>query len=111
MEGPKSFFSSGDGEVGGHPLLPACAHSPEWETTPRPSSLSPFSPTTPQPAPHPRPTADFCGDTRSCIVDASAGIALSPTFVKLVAWYDNEMGYSARVVDLVATMAGAGLKV
>jgi len=56
-------------------------------------------------------STDFCGDIRSSIVDASAGIALSPTFVKLVAWYDNEMGYSARVVDLVATLAAAGLKV
>jgi glyceraldehyde 3-phosphate dehydrogenase len=63
------------------------------------------------PKPKHQTTADFCGDTRSCIVDASAGIALSPTFVKLVAWYDNEMGYSARVVDLVAAMAGAGIKV
>lgn len=45
---------------------------------------------------------DFIGDTRSSIFDASAGIALNGSFVKLVAWYDNEMGYSHRVLDLVA---------
>jgi hypothetical protein len=38
-------------------------------------------------------SADFIGDKRSSIVDAKAGIQLSPTFVKLVSWYDNEMGY------------------
>jgi len=47
---------------------------------------------------------DFRGDTRSSIFDADAGIMLSPTFVKLVAWYDNEYGYSHRVVDLVSHM-------
>lgn len=45
---------------------------------------------------------DFIGDTRSSIVDAKAGIALTDTFVKFVSWYDNEMGYSHRVLDLVA---------
>ena len=45
---------------------------------------------------------DFIGDTRSSIVDAKAGIALTDTFVKFVSWYDNEMGYSNRVLDLVA---------
>ncbi|MGV0923827.1 type I glyceraldehyde-3-phosphate dehydrogenase [Empedobacter tilapiae] len=44
---------------------------------------------------------DFRGDTRTCIFDAEAGIMLNPTFVKLVAWYDNEIGYSHKVVDLV----------
>ncbi|MBS7334451.1 type I glyceraldehyde-3-phosphate dehydrogenase [Faecalibacter bovis] len=44
---------------------------------------------------------DFVGDIRTCIFDAGAGIMLSPTFVKLVAWYDNEMGYSNKVVDLL----------
>merc|ERR1719260_434387 len=48
---------------------------------------------------------DFLGDTRSSIFDANAGIALSPTFVKLVSWYDNEMGYSHRVCDLMKYMA------
>lgn len=47
-------------------------------------------------------STDFVGDGRSSIFDAGAGIALSPNFVKLVAWYDNEWGYSKRVVDLVA---------
>ena len=44
---------------------------------------------------------DFIGDKHTCIFDATAGIALSDTFVKLVAWYDNEMGYSNKVLDLV----------
>jgi glyceraldehyde 3-phosphate dehydrogenase len=47
---------------------------------------------------------DFLGDTRTSIFDASAGISLSPTFVKVVSWYDNEMGYSAKVVDLISYM-------
>ncbi len=46
-------------------------------------------------------STDFIGDTRTCIFDAEAGIMLNPTFVKLVAWYDNEIGYSNKVVDLV----------
>jgi glyceraldehyde 3-phosphate dehydrogenase len=46
-------------------------------------------------------SSDFVGDNHSCIFDADAGIQLSPTFVKLVAWYDNEYGYSHRVVDLL----------
>ena len=48
---------------------------------------------------------DFRGDTRTCIFDAEAGIMLNPTFVKLVAWYDNEIGYSNKVVDLVQHIA------
>merc|ERR1712112_379377 len=47
---------------------------------------------------------DFYGDDRSSIFDAKAGIQLSNTFVKLVSWYDNEMGYSYRVIDLISYM-------
>lgn len=50
-------------------------------------------------------SSDFLGDSHSSIFDASAGIQLSPKFVKLVSWYDNEYGYSTRVVDLVEHVA------
>ena len=50
-------------------------------------------------------SSDFIGDPRTCIFDEKAGIMLSPKFVKLVAWYDNEWGYSNKVVDLVTHMA------
>lgn len=50
-------------------------------------------------------SSDFITDPASSIVDAKAGIMLSPTFVKLVAWYDNEWGYSNRVVDLALHVA------
>jgi len=49
-------------------------------------------------------STDFLGDTRSSIFDAKAGIQLSQTFVKLVSWYDNEFGYSNRVIDLITFM-------
>ncbi|CAH8357911.1 unnamed protein product [Eruca vesicaria subsp. sativa] len=48
---------------------------------------------------------DFVGDSRSSIFDANAGIGLSKSFVKLVSWYDNEWGYSNRVLDLIEHMA------
>jgi glyceraldehyde 3-phosphate dehydrogenase len=50
-------------------------------------------------------SSDFIGCTASCIFDKGAGIALNPRFYKLVAWYDNEMGYAHRVVDLVRYIA------
>jgi len=50
-------------------------------------------------------STDFIHDSHSSIFDANAGIMLSSTFVKLVSWYDNEWGYSNRVVDLITYMA------
>jgi len=46
-------------------------------------------------------SSDFIGDDRSSIFDADASIVLNPQFVKLVTWYDNEFGYSCRVIDLI----------
>jgi len=47
---------------------------------------------------------DFVGETRTSIFDAGAGIQLSPTFVKIISWYDNEMGYSTKVCELIEYM-------
>lgn len=56
-------------------------------------------------------STDFEGDVRSSIFDAEAGIMLNPNFVKLVAWYDNEWGYSCRVVDLMKHVAAVDAKI
>jgi len=55
-------------------------------------------------------STDFETNTISCTFDANAGIMLDPTFVKVVAWYDNEWGYSCRVVDLIKHMAAEDAK-
>ena len=55
-------------------------------------------------------STDFIGDSRTCIFDAKAGIPLNDTFVKLVAWYDNEWGYSCKIVDLIMHMAKVDAK-
>ena len=49
-------------------------------------------------------SSDFLGDTRTSIFDAKAGIALTDTFVKVVSWYDNEIGYSDKVLCLIEHM-------
>jgi len=49
---------------------------------------------------------DFRGDARTSIFDAEAGIALDPTFVKVVSWYDNEWGYSNKCLEMVRVVAG-----
>ena len=49
-------------------------------------------------------SSDFLGDSRTSIFDAKAGIALTDTFVKVVSWYDNEMGYSNKVLELIKHM-------
>ena len=49
-------------------------------------------------------SSDFLGDARTSIFDAKAGIALTDTFVKVVSWYDNEWGYSNKVLDLISVM-------
>lgn len=49
-------------------------------------------------------SSDFMGDPRTCIFDAAAGIGLNDRFVKLIAWYDNEIGYSDKVLGLISHM-------
>lgn len=53
-------------------------------------------------------STDFIGCTQSSIFDADAGIQLNPQFVKLISWYDNEFGYSCRVVDLIKYVQSRG---
>jgi glyceraldehyde 3-phosphate dehydrogenase len=54
-------------------------------------------------------STDFIHDSHSSIFDAGSGIELNSKFFKLVSWYDNEWGYSNRVVDLVKFITGKGL--
>ena len=53
-------------------------------------------------------SSDFLGDTRTSIFDEKAGIALTDNFVKLVSWYDNEIGYSNKVLELIKSMEESG---
>ncbi|MCD8017362.1 MAG: type I glyceraldehyde-3-phosphate dehydrogenase [Oscillospiraceae bacterium] len=55
-------------------------------------------------------SSDFIGDTRTSIFDTKAGIALTDTFVKVVSWYDNEMGYSDKLLCLIEHMYGVDHK-
>ena len=55
-------------------------------------------------------SSDFLGDSRTSIFDAKAGIALTDTFVKVVSWYDNECGYSNKMVDLIRYMSSVDHK-
>ena len=55
-------------------------------------------------------SSDFLGDPRSSIFDAKAGIALTDTFVKVVSWYDNECGYSNKMVELIRHMSAVDHK-
>jgi glyceraldehyde 3-phosphate dehydrogenase len=50
-------------------------------------------------------STDFIGDARTCIFDAKAGISLNESFVKVVGWYDNEWGYSNKLIDMVQEVA------
>jgi len=51
-------------------------------------------------------SSDFIGDSRTSIFDAEAGIMLNPNFVKVVSWYDNEMGYSHKILEMIVYMNG-----
>jgi glyceraldehyde 3-phosphate dehydrogenase len=51
-------------------------------------------------------STDFRGEAATCVFDADAGIMLDPTFVKVVAWYDNEWGYSAKVLEMARVVGG-----
>ncbi|HDH34175.1 MAG TPA: type I glyceraldehyde-3-phosphate dehydrogenase [Nitrospirae bacterium] len=53
-------------------------------------------------------STDFLGESRTSVFDANAGIALNDNFVKLVSWYDNEWGYSNKVIDLISFIASKG---
>ena len=53
-------------------------------------------------------STDFIGESCTCVFDSKAGIALSDNFVKLIAWYDNEWGYSCKLVDLMVHMDKVG---
>ncbi len=55
-------------------------------------------------------SSDFIGNSYSSIFDAKAGISLNENFVKLISWYDNEYGYSHRVIDLIKHMAKVDMK-
>jgi glyceraldehyde 3-phosphate dehydrogenase len=48
---------------------------------------------------------DFRGESRTSVFDADAGIALDDTFVKVVAWYDNEWGYSSKLLEMARVVA------
>ena len=50
-------------------------------------------------------STDFLGEVCTSVFDAKAGIQLSDNFVKLVSWYDNEVGYSNKVLDLIAVVS------
>jgi glyceraldehyde 3-phosphate dehydrogenase len=52
-------------------------------------------------------STDFRGDARTSIFDAEAGIALDGTFVKIVSWYDNEWGYSSKVLEMARVISAA----
>ena len=54
-------------------------------------------------------SADYARDTRSAIVDAPSTLVTDDTLLKVYAWYDNEMGYACRMVDLACLIGEAGL--